>query len=324
MSESAPSVADAWKEHVGQCGLCGNAKGMNDLCPIGRNFWPKVEVPVPPAVPVYIQPPYPQQYPPQFAQYPPQYLPQYLPPYQPQFPVEHQQPQPQQPHSQPQGVYLHPAAVVDASGALVLDAGGMADIARRVTERVVARTSSGAAIAVPMEKTSRAVSFSTAPGVVMHMPERDIEIYSEMQGMISKIARLADSLSKAVLVAEETKRFVELTPGMERVSQHQVAVVVRRVSSHFGTGSEEELFYEFEQMTAMILRMGDRFGQFMRVDDETRKIIRTSRSLAIDMQGELERDPGRLRLDEETRRLVRPLRMLALDFQSEIERRVGT
>lgn len=194
-------------------------------------------------------------------------------------------------------------------------------ITKQVVARVVARSQSGGAISVPMEKTSRAVSFATAPNVVLHMPERDIEVYSEMKKMIQSMVLLADALAKSVLVAEETRRAIRTTSD---VSEHQVGMVLRRAGAHFGVSSEEQLFYDFEMMTGKILTMGDRLGAFMRVDDETRRIMKSTRTLGIDMQGEMERDPGRLKLDEETRKLVRPLRMLALELQGEIERRVGT
>lgn len=261
---SAAALVDAWKEHVLQCGLCANAKGLADLCPIGRNFLSTADrAPEPP----------------------------------------------------PQG-QLVPKAPMDSAT--------VNHLAQAAVSRVVAMSSSGAAIAVPMQKTSRSVEIQTGRDVILRMPEKDIEIYSEMKDLIGRLIRLAQALSSAVLVGEEAKKVVRSQPSLD-ASEEQVALVVRQARTHFGIGSDEALYEEFIDVMRRTLRIGDRLGNFMTVDETTRKIVREVRSLAMDMQGEQERTIGSaLKLDDETRKLVRPMRMLAIELQGEIERRVGT
>lgn len=209
--------------------------------------------------------------------------------------------------------------------ALAIDSRMAAHIAQHVASRVMARASTGGAIAVPMEKTSKAISFSTAPNVVLHMPERDIEVYAEMQGLIRDLAMVAQILTNAVTSEEETKKFVRQTPALAHANESEVALVVRHTRAQFGVGSDEQLYYDFSAVAAKVLRMGDRLGNFMRVDDETRRITKAARELAVDMREVIERSVGEaLVLNEETRRVVRPMRRLAIDLQGEIERRVGT
>lgn len=273
MNQSAATI-DAWKEHVTQCGLCKNAKGLAELCPIGQNFWRPAEIlsrqePAPVSPPVQSQP-----------------------------------------QSQPQ---VHNALTHET----------VASLGNLVASRVVARSASGAAIAVPMEKTSKAVGFSTAPGVQMYMPERDIEIYSEMRDMMPRLLRIAQIISHAATISSETRHVVR--SKVESASENEVALVIRHARGQFGLGDDFAIYNEFHDMTRRVLRMGDRLGNFMRVDERTHEIIRACRMLAMDMQGELDRSLSeQLRLDEKTRELAKPLRMLAIDFQGEIERRVGT
>lgn len=282
------SAIEAWKQHVLQCGLCGNAKSVGDLCPIGRNFWRPSEV-------IYAAQPAPQVV--------PQIVPQIAPP------VFQSIPEPTVVHAVP----------------VALDVRAASQIAEHVVARVIARASSGAAIAVPMEKTSRAISFSTAPGVVMHMPERDIEVYAEMQSLIRCLVQVAGGLSHVMSVSEETEKLVKSTPGMEKTSEGEVALIVQQARARFGLGNDEELYAVFMDAARRVLKMGDRLGNFMRVDEETRRIIKAARTLAIDMQEILERSVGGvLKLDEAARRVIKPMRLFAIDLQGEIERRLGT
>jgi hypothetical protein len=200
-----------------------------------------------------------------------------------------------------------------------------AQLANMVASRVIARSSDGSAIAVPMEKTSRAVEIRTSADVMLRMPERDIEVYAEMKDSIFRLLGMAQLISTAVGVTEETKNLMKSTPSTASASDGEVALVVRQARSHFGIGSDEALYQEFSNLTRRMLRLGDRLGNFMRVDETTQRIMRVARMLAIEMQGEIERSMSQvLKLDEETRRLVRKMRMFAIDLQGEIERRVGT
>lgn len=217
-------------------------------------------------------------------------------------------------------------AEVKTQAIATIDQHTAAQIGHMVASRVVARTSSGAAIAVPMEKTSKAVEIRTSNDVLLRMPERDIEVYAHMRDMISRLIRAAQAISTAIAVTEETKKTIKTQPVMQTANPEEVALVVRQARSHFGIGSDEALYSEFSDLTRRVLHLGDRLGNFMRVDEPTQRIIRAARTLAIDMQGEIERGnlSETLKLDEETRKLVKPMRMLAIDLQGEIERRVGT
>jgi len=200
----------------------------------------------------------------------------------------------------------------------------LANIAHRVAQSVVARTNAGAAVAVPMEKTSALVDFHTSPDVHLRMPERDIEVYAAMRVMIRKMATLAEKLGKTVMVVEETKRHIRSASNEQHAPEEQVALVVRQVTGYFGT-NEESLFFEFEETARQILVLGDKLGTFMRVDDDTRRVMQNARKVGIEMQGEMERAyDGKLPLDSDMRSIVRMLRMLAMDLQGEIERRIGT
>lgn len=209
--------------------------------------------------------------------------------------------------------------------ALVIDSRMAAHIASHVAARVVARSTSGAAIAVPMEKTSKAISFSTAPNVVLHMPERDIEVYAEMQTLIRDLVRVASFVSSAMTSEEEAKKFIKQTSGIEQATASEVALIVMHTRAHFGVGSDEQIYYEFSGIASRVLRMGDRLGNFMRVDDETRRISKFARTLAVEMQEVLERSSADgIYMGTETRAAIRSMRLFAIDLQGEIERRVGT
>lgn len=317
---------EAWKRHVLECVRCGNSKSMGDLCVLGQHFWKPSPVPSPavaegvPPVPspvVVASPSNSFQSPIAFAMG--------------GIPVERSSPVPislsvpittHSPYSVPASV---PAPVYCEEG-LVPQAYGMVnEIANRVAEKVVARTRSGTSLAVPMEKRSTSVAIATAPGVMLYMPERDIEVYGEMKGMVSRLVMLAERMGKAIMVVEETRRHMKKVNPGKILDSDEVALVASQVGSRFGGLSEEDIYYEFEEVSLAILHLGDRLGNFMRVDDETRRVMQRTRTLAIEMKGELERAyGGRLAMDEETRRLVRESRMVALELQGEIERRVGT
>jgi len=223
------------------------------------------------------------------------------------------------PQSQPQ------PELAQQPPSLAIDSRMASHMANQVAARVVARASSGAAIAVPMEKTSRAIAFSTAPGVVLRMPERDIEVYGEMQALIHRLVNLAQALSYAISVEEEARRFIKQTPGAQNATENEVALVVRHTRAQFNVGNDERLYDDFVALARQTLRMGDRLGNFMTVDVETRRISRAARTLGVDMQEVIERSSsGVLKLDDETRRVIKPMRLFAIDLQGEIERRIGT
>jgi len=199
----------------------------------------------------------------------------------------------------------------------------ISNIAERVANKVLARSSSGAAIAVPMEKTSKEISFQTAPGVILNMPERDIEVYAEMRQMVGALATLGELIGKTIMVKEETKR-ASKEEDFE-LDEEQTALIISQVGRHFGASTEEDLYSAFQDVSKRVLRLGDRLGSFMKVDDETRRVIRATRMLAIEMESQLELAyGGRLPLDADMRKVVRLSRLLAMDLQGEIERRVGT
>jgi hypothetical protein len=213
---------------------------------------------------------------------------------------------------------------VGSKAVVTFDARMAGQIAEQVIGRVIARSSTGAAIAVPTEKTSRGVTFSTAPGVTMAMPERDIEVYAEMQVLIRDLIAGADVLSHAVGIEEEVKRVVKAASGGKEASEENVGLIVRQARGRFGIGSDEQLSAMFHSLCRRVLRMGDRLGNFMRVDVETQRIMRNARILGIEMQEVLERSGGVLTLDVQTRAIAKPMRFFAIDLQGEIERRVGT
>lgn len=312
---------EAWKRHVLTCEMCRVAKSMGDLCLMGQTFWK-------PSAQQVMAPANPQ--PPRVVSRPVAYSPpvQGAAPYAPRVPVSSPAPAPavsrtpfeqvlQQGGARQTAVAHRPAPAAGPHGALV------SQITARVSQKVIARAESGAALAVPMEKTSTSVSIATAPGVILQMPERDIEVYAQMKQVMVRLLSLAEKLGKTIMVVEETRRHMK-KEGQE-CNEEEVALVVSQVGRNFGGIDEADLFYDFEDVAAAVLNLGDRLGNFMRVDDDTRSVMRTTRALAVDMQGEIERSyDGKLPLDMDTRKLVRAARMLALDLQGEIERRVGT
>jgi hypothetical protein len=96
-----------------------------------------------------------------------------------------------------------------------LDEGTMNAIALRVSRVVgashgIARsTLSGARVPVPFEKTTGGgVSFRSAPHAVLHVPERDMEIYARIQAAIPAIAALAEDLNAFMAVDEKTRELI--------------------------------------------------------------------------------------------------------------------
>lgn len=303
-------TAEQWKRHVLECGICRNAQSPLDVCPMGRQLWAMSPRPQP--VPVYQPAPQPVYNVSSAPPSPSQQMPS-APRPAPVLPIK---------SSQPKGPPVAESVAISIP-ANMPDAKFISAIAERVANKVVARTRSGAAIAVPMEKTSKEVSFSTGPGVVLNMPERDIEIYTEMKQAVGALARLGELVGKTIMVCEETKR--ESKSSEVELDEEQTALIISQVGRHFGASSQEQLYEAFAQVAQQVLRLGDRLGNFMKVDDETRKVIRSTRTLAIEMESELERSyGGRLPLDTDMRRIVRMARMVAMDLQGEIERRVGT
>lgn len=298
------ATIEQWKQHVLECGICRNAQSQHDVCPFGKQFWSHSP-----------------------AQTSPQPSPQANPFVAPQSPSLHMpsapRPAPVLPirRSQPQASQAPVTAISIPSN--MPNAKFISNIAERVANKVMARTRSGAAIAVPMEKSSKEVSFQTGPGVTLNMPERDIEVYAEMKQVVGALAALGELIGKTIMVKEETKRASK--DEEVELDDEQTALIVAQVGQHFGAKSEEDLYSAFSDVARRVLRLGDRLGSFMRVDDETRKVIRATRMLAIEMETELERSYGcRLPLDHDMRKIVRMARLLAMDLQGEIERRVGT
>jgi len=297
------TVFGLWQRHVLECQVCGSARSADEICQVGKNFWGTPGSAMAGVVGglngsgvgpgVVVASPSPQ--------------------------IHHQQTvhvevmAGQQPSPSSRSVET-PAPAWD-----------LQQFTARAAERVVARTSSGAAISVPMEKTSRAIEIASAPGVILRMPERDIEVYSAMKTVIGRLLRMAEMLGTYLVSLEELKRM-----GRELnvpVGEAEVALVVRKVSQGrgFGALAPEQLFDEFTAVMQMVVGLGDGMGRFMTVDGETRAVMKEVRSLGVDMKGEVERSPGgRLVLDEDTRRITRNLRMVAVSLQGEIERRLGT
>lgn len=313
--QQQPSILEGWQHHVLTCNQCGTAIKPDDLCQIGKNFW---RLPGSATFPIQ-QPQHP------------------LPIQQPQHPLPIQQPH-QQPFYDPyQGAppFQAPYQVVppfhEASHHLSVNVnvgGGGADLnslANRIVERVIARSSSGHEVAIPMEKTSKGITFSTAPGVVMQMPERDIEVYGSMSGMIQKYLRFANRLGTYMTTMQESRRM-----GREAgitIGERETSAIVMRVSQQQNMPNLDlsSLYDEFAEVASMTIRLGDVLGRFMAVDTDTRAIMREARALGVNMQGELERSlDGRLVVDEQTPRILRDMRMLAVSLKGEMERRLGT
>lgn len=211
---------------------------------------------------------------------------------------------------------------VSVGSAAGIDIGALAS---RVSERVIARTTSGAAIAVPMEKTSRAVEIRTSRDVVLRMPERDIEVYSAMKGSIGRLLRLAEMMGTFMIATEESKEMAR-DAGVV-INDRELSLVVQKVTEGRGYGgvTAQSLYVEFEEVKGLVIRLGDGMGRFMAVDAETRSVMKAVRSLGVEMQGEVERAIGGvLVLDGESRKVIREMRMLAVSLQGEMERRLGT
>ncbi len=96
-----------------------------------------------------------------------------------------------------------------------LDEGTLNAIALRVSRVVggshlVAQSQiSGARVPVPLEKTTGgAVSIRTAPHAILHVPERDMEIYGRIRAAIPAIAALANDLGAFMAVDDETRKLI--------------------------------------------------------------------------------------------------------------------
>jgi hypothetical protein len=295
LAATQASILEGWQHHVLVCNQCGSAMVPDNMCQMGKNFW---RVPGSASFPI----PAPAQ--PVSAPYPggagtaqPYY-----------------QPAPSQGQT--------PNQVVNVSIGGGFD---MTAFSSRVFERVVARSSSGMEVAVPMEKTSRLTTFQTAPNVVMQMPERDIEVYASMNVMVQKYLRFANRLGTYMTTVQESKRMGREVGVV--IDENQTQAIVAQVASHQRMGSltPEQLYDEFSDMTNVTIQLADLLGRFMAVDTDTRSLMREARSLGVDMQGELERSIGcRLAVDEHTPKIVRQMRMMAVSLKGEMERRLGT
>lgn len=199
----------------------------------------------------------------------------------------------------------------------------IAAFSQRVAERVVARTSSGHAIAIPKEKTSSLLDIQISKDVQLRMPERDIEVYSAMKTMIRKYMDLASMMGTHLMAMEQSKQFSRES-GVT-LNSRETAMVVAQAVRGAGALSANALYSEFSDMTILTMKLGDQIARFMAVDAETRVLMKEVRALGVEMQGEIERSSGgSLVLDETTPRIVRGMRMLAVSLQGEMERRLGT
>jgi len=194
---------------------------------------------------------------------------------------------------------------------------------KRVAERVVARTSTGHAVAIPREKTSSLLDIQISKDVQLRMPERDIEVYSAMKTMIKKYMDLAAMMGSTLMAMEQSKQFSR-EQGVV-LNSRETAMVIAQVVRGTGGPSSEAIYNEFSDMTIMTMKLGDHIARFMAVDAETRVLMKEVRALGVEMQGEIERSSGgTLVFDETTPRIVRGMRMLAVSLQGEMERRLGT
>lgn len=193
-------------------------------------------------------------------------------------------------------------------------------VAQRVRERVLAQTERGHQIAVPREKTSRLVSFSTAPGVVLSMPERDISVYDHMRSTIPYFVWLADRIAAYTMVVNETKRISRANNLV--LNDDELGLVVRRAG---GGAGGEDLFGDVERGMQHALQTAEIVANLMRVDDEARMLMQSLRGVAMMMREQLERSIGGLLVvDDETRQVIRSIRNIAIAMQGELERRLGT
>lgn len=201
----------------------------------------------------------------------------------------------------------------------------LAAVTRRVTERVVARTSNGHEVAIPIEKTSTLVDIQSAPGVTLRMPSRDIEVYSAMKKMIAMYLGFAERVGTFVMANEESKKYAR-DAGIQ-LNSKETALVISNVGNARGMGglSAASLYQELSEMMVLTMKLGDHIGRFMTVDQETRAVMREIRTLGVEMQGEVERSSGgELVYDDNTSKMVRQMRMLAVSLQGEMDRRLGT
>jgi hypothetical protein len=287
-----------WQTHVLSCPTCGAAKDFGGLCQAAQNFWKPPEIPQNAPNPSVSQ----------------NQRPLWL--------SQDQRMENSQPQEDPRNSRIEaPMRSNERPVALVLDGAGLSSLASQVSERIMVKTSSGASIAVPMEKTSSLISFSTAPGVVIRMPERDIAVYGEMKDVILRISQITEIMGAHVLFQGEMQR---AAPGASRADAATTAIDVRRRT---GLPIEplDQVYGAFGDVASRVLRLGDTMGRLMTVDAETRRVIRSLRLLGIRMRGELERSvQGELVIDESSREVIQEARAVAIDLQGEIERRVGT
>jgi len=327
-----------WQTHVLSCPTCGIAKDFGGLCQAAQNFWKPPEIPQIPQNPSVSQNPrssfIPQNQrtedfcPEGDSQNPRNEAPSYSH----EYTADHRscgentvdRRSADRRSCGQQSADRRPCGQQSAdrrSVALVLDGAGLSSLAAQVSERIMVKTSSGVSIAVPMEKTSSLVSFSTAPGVILRMPERDIAVYGEMKDVIWRISQITEVMGAHMLFQGEMHN---AAPGASRADAATTAIDVRRRT---GLPIEplDQVYGAFGDVASRVLRLGDSMGSLMTVDDETRRVIRSLRMLGIRMRGELERSvQGELVIDESSREVIQEARAVAIDLQGEIERRVGT
>jgi len=192
------------------------------------------------------------------------------------------------------------------------------DLAVRLVSGVLARTESGAQVAIPWERgrgQGQAVAVRTAENVVLRIPERDVEIYSRSQKMVAALLDLAGRLSLFGVVEEQAKE--------EGLSFEAVRGELAKRDQRFDAG---RLFLEVKAAASDVAQLGDELGRFVAVDGKTRELIDEARIVAIDLQElvELGYFSASLRGGPRLSQTVRSMRVLAAKLQGEIGRRIGT
>lgn len=147
----------------------------------------------------------------------------------------------------------------------------------------------------------------------VYRPALDVEILNEMGQVVVVCHTVASRISASLL--EVSRR------GAERSSSTSLMV-----SSGGKAGpTVDEIVTEMGQLALILHRLADRMTHFQGFTETTTLLIRESRLLATDLQGEIEtwRMTQSWAPTEELRRVIRQCRVVATELQGEREARLG-
>ena len=150
---------------------------------------------------------------------------------------------------------------------------------------------------------------------VVQVPALDVEIMNEMAKVVVVAHTIASRVSASLVAAARSSTVASGTTAMEVRQEHVTP----------GVPTAAEVMAEMGQFVVILHRLAERINHFQGFLESTRNIIRQCRTLATDLQGEIEAHKmmGAWAPSATNREIIRQCRLLATELQEEIEIRKG-